>query len=240
MVTKNNENLYILGYPRSMSTIIYMIASYSLNKYQNNINGGEFTNPDRVFKPLDKYHEKINNKLKTEGQFWTNKNYNLIMDLYKHLHNLKKTIVIKEVTYPHILSDFIKLNNAKTIIINKDIPLVAYSLIKNGWFYPTRLLYKKDPKGIERIKALLKSLKYMHINYFNPLSYMNHVETINANDIMFNKNLIFDKIEKLGFKPKRFQYMNDEIKNKYYKVEEYKNTSLFKNINTLWNEVKKE
>lgn len=221
-----------------MSTVIYYVAAHCLSKVYTGIDGGEFTNPDRVFKPISPFHEKVNTKLKEEGVFWSNKHYNLITDLYEHLHKLDRTIVLKEVVYPHILADFVRDNKAKAIIVEKEIPLTAYSLMKNGWFYPTRLLYEKDPKGIERLKGLLKSLQYVWINHFNPLIHKDHVETITAENMVFDTQKLFDKIERLGFKPRRFGYMNDTFRKKYPEVQAYKETELYKQILKVWRDIK--
>lgn len=231
------ENLYILGFPRSMSTVTYKIVAISLKADYLGVDGGEFLNRDRVMTPLTALHKDY---VQESTLFWTNKRKEDIMNLLDDLHTFQKKWVIKDVVFPHIVSEFVNKNMANTIIMDKEIPLTAYSLIKNGWFYPTRILYDEEPKGIDRVKALLKSLAYMQSKYFEPLKKHENVKTITPDEIMTEPEKIFDILEELGYEPNRFKYINKELEEKYKQVQEYKQTQMYKDIEKTWKGIKNE
>ena len=227
------NNLYIIGCPRSMTTLIYMVVCASLNKGRKDINisWGEYLNSQRKMLPLSALHQKYISK---EHQFWTDDAREEQIKLLHDIHKSKEMIILKDVTFPNIVCDFVRSVNAKTLIIKKDIPLIAYSCAKLGWFYPNNVLihHKEDDK----YTRLIKSLKFMYDNHFDRLAKGENVRVIDVDEVLKNQNILWDALSSLGYKPKRI-VIGDEIKNKSKVVEAYKDTELYKKLKGIYNNV---
>jgi len=236
----SKDNLYIIGFPRSASTLINRICNIALDCHYDGVDGGEFLNPDRVFRPLDGEHKALAETMTgNHHRFWTDRHKNIQLAFLDHLHEMDTQLIIKDVCYPHIVMEHVKKHEAKCLLVEKDVVLTAYSLVKNGWFYPTYFLQSKEPTGIERIEKLLEALETMRLR-LGSLKDLSHVRTITAEEINGDERAIFEKLEELGFKPRKFGYLSPALVDKAKSVEMYKDTKLYREIEEIWKRMRKE
>ncbi len=229
------DNLYIIGFPRGMTSLVYDIVTTSIRGSrellaQNKlIHSGEFLNPDRqriLNHPFNSFHRQY---ILTNPEFYTEKSKEEQFIVLNSLHNSENFLVMKDICFPQVMCEFIQRKKAKTLIINKDIPLTAYSCIQKRWFFPTRILREKE---IFSNALLIKSLKYVYDEFFLPLSKQDNAIMLQAEDIQTNPNILWNALSSLGYSPTKFDYV-PTITRGTERVNSYKETELYRLLSDI-------
>lgn len=223
------SKLYIMGCPRSMTSFVYRTVVKAMGGDLDSSSDGEILNQQRVYRPFCKAQEKL---IEKNSQFWIKGNA-LRKEILEEFAGLKGFYVMKDVVDPYNMFHWIKNSNSRALIVTKDIPMLAYSLAENDWYYPCDLLNLEYSN-----ENLIKTLIFVYDNYYGELIKEKNVISISNEELTSNSSLLWKRIDKLGFTPFSFDYMDNDFIEKSEKVKEYKSTPLYKELSEIYNRIK--
>jgi len=224
------DNLYIIGCPRSMTSFVYKQTVKSIGGRCGYASAGEILNPDRIGVAMTDTHYIMKNK-KQNFKHWTDQGRHIREEVLQQFEESNEFGVLKDVVVPHIVCDFVAKKECNTLLVYKDIPMIAYSCAKKGWYYPRDIL---DNKTNDKNEDLLRAIKYMYDQYFEPLSRKSHVEIISTGKLQESEQYLIKRLENLGYNTQSIKYITPGFKRKTRKVQKYKDTDLYKELSETY------
>lgn len=221
------KSLLIVSQPKSMSSVTFSICSKALPNLTNPLQkeaAGEILNDDwsKECLGIKRYTKQEYDKVAA------------ILDKYK------KGYVIKDVVQTPAVYRYIQENpdSFNVLIAQRRIEDVAYFMWKRGWTSTIHSLGIPGQHVQNRITLVLHCAALLHLrhNYINPIK----APRVVYKDSLTNPNSIFDKLERLGYSPKRFNYISPSFKERRERTLKERETPLYKQIEQIFRQLRNE
>lgn len=229
---QSRNKLYIIGCPRSMTSFVYRLIVSSMGGDLDSASDGEILNQaDRIYRPFCQAQRDL---LKNNDPLWMpgNKTRRAILRAFENLNGF---YVMKDVIDPYNMYHWIAENKFHAIIITKEIPLIAYSCIKNKWYYIC------DYFSLEYTdRNLVRTLTYIYDNHYKELMQLDKVTSVDNIELIRDAGIIWTRLESIGFSPFRIDYINNEFRAKQQEIEEYRQTDLYKKLLEVYQSIRQK
>lgn len=219
------DDLFVVSPPRCMSTIVQQNIVRATYLHNNCVDGNEYLNSRNIEEPFNKRH-KIYSEIKPDEYSW---NYSGMQKrLLQDLIDDSKPYIMKDVLYPNVVSEFVKENEIKTIIICKYPPLAAYSIVIKEWAYIMNVIPKQHSAAL--LYDMVWSVQLIYDKYLINIRDEPYTSVVHTKKLKYNHNHLWDKVERLGYDVDRLDYITDFFKEKREDVEKYKHTRLYSKL----------
>lgn len=127
------QSLFVISLPRSFSTQTFQLAARALNLQQPSwVMDGEILNVDRYW-----HYQGV--RFDEGAKFTTPERApQLISQLHEFLAHVTNPegYIYKDVIQPFVMAEWRGLEHFRVLKIQRDVAEIAYSMLRNGWFYP--------------------------------------------------------------------------------------------------------
>ena len=215
------KSLLILGYPRSMSTLIYHVARNATKGRLKSLPLSEFHDGD----PFN-HVQKINSSIK---KVFGDKDLRRYNSYKKILDDLSRDHIIKNVNQPLFVSKYLKENphSYNVLLIERDLAEVVYALDRKGWYWPIEILTKKERVGESRLENLCIAILKFEKLYRDNISKKVLISQKNAT---VDHKLIPRKLKELGYPARVINYIDDEFISERERCSRYKTNAKYRKI----------
>lgn len=162
------ESLFVVSLPRSLSSFLYHVAKGALGLRQPRwTSEGEVLNIDRFVFQMAQPNDggrKFTLPNRDPGSF------KKMLQFLDHVC-VRKGFAYKDVVQPFVVAEWLKSRRCPAIRIKRDIAEVAFSMLKNRWYYPTRMepesgdLQRSILNGLAFAERVLDAIPAVHLNF---------------------------------------------------------------------------
>jgi hypothetical protein len=166
--TADLRSLFVLSLPRSLSSLLYVAACQALDLSEPAwTSDGEILNRDRVPKRLQSL-APADERFTLLGAA-----PDAFADLTAYLDRtaFRHGFAYKDVVQPFVIGGWGGLGDFKVLKVRRNLPEVAYAMLKRQWWYPTRAasVFEGRPwslvEGLMRAEAVLEALPGETVDY---------------------------------------------------------------------------
>lgn len=223
------KSLLILSQPRSMSSECFRIACKAIPALKDPETPGQHIFAGEVL------NEDYSPSLAKCKRYFPNQ-----VPVYNLLDKYREGYVIKDVVQTGSVFTYLKAapQNYNILVMDRRVEDVAYFMWKKGWTYPIDILGLRhtSSKNEATLVLLCYSLMKIRREYIYPLN----ATTITWAELTRDHNIIFNKLESLGYRCNRYNYIDEESRKIARDRRRERQTPLYKRIEKICKDIRNE